>query len=413
MKFTIKNLKQVTYEVEVDTDEETVLTLKKRIEEKHGFNHETFKLVFNQHILDNAKQLKEYNLLDGNVIIMMNSTVKPKPKEPEPEKKKEEDKKPDTTTTTNTNTTNTTTTVKKEEQPKPQRVEKNYDKEVNDLVDMGFSKEEAKACIKAARGNLSLAVEFLGSGIPDNLPPEDMDLGSGSGGQGQGQGQEQTGDRQSQTTALLKNIASIVKVISQNDETQLANMLQAVEQSDPALFNLISENQDQFKKLITEPVSEEDLRAFNEFSQRGQLGRQGGSGQTGGQRPRQDGKIPVTKDEMDAINRLKAFGFSEMDVVQAYFACDKSEELAINLLFDNKAKESGDDMNIDYSQFTDVNPNQGSGQSGQSQEKPKESQEKPKESSETQQKKEDDKPSEEKPKEESHPEEKKKDDESK
>ena len=389
--------------------------MKKRIEEKHGFNHETFKLVFNQHILDNVKQLKEYSLQDGNVIIMMNSTVKPKPKEPEPEKKKEEDNKP-VTTTTNTNTTNTTTTtttVKKEEpKPQPQRVEKNYDNEVNELVDMGFSKEESKACIKAARGNLSLAVEFLGSGIPDNLPPEDMDLGSGSG--GLGQGQEQGGDRQSQTTALLKNIASIVKVISQNDETQLANMLQAVEQSDPALFNLISENQDQFKKLITEPVTEEDLRAFTEFTQRGQMGRQGGSGGQG-QRQRQDGKIPVTKDEMDAINRLKAFGFTEMDVVQAYFACDKNEELAINFLFDNKAKEAGDDY--DYSE-TMLLPNQQTGvnvdvkdKPKDTTEKPKETTEKPKESTETQQKKEEDKPKEEedKPKEESE----KKDDESK
>ena len=32
-----------------------------------------------------------------------------------------------------------------------------------------------------------------------------------------------------------------------------------------------------------------------------------------------------------------SFGFTKMDAAQAYFACDKNEELAANLLFDRQA----------------------------------------------------------------------------
>ena len=32
-----------------------------------------------------------------------------------------------------------------------------------------------------------------------------------------------------------------------------------------------------------------------------------------------------------------SFGFSKLDAAQAYFACDKNEEMAANLLFDRQA----------------------------------------------------------------------------
>ncbi|KAK6843692.1 hypothetical protein PG987_004552 [Apiospora arundinis] len=44
--------------------------------------------------------------------------------------------------------------------------------------------------------------------------------------------------------------------------------------------------------------------------------------------------ISVTEEERDAIERLTRLGFSQEACIQAYFACDKNEELAANLLFD-------------------------------------------------------------------------------
>lgn len=56
-------------------------------------------------------------------------------------------------------------------------------------------------------------------------------------------------------------------------------------------------------------------------------------GQPGGQGGH-PGAIRVTQEEMDAINRLVSLGFPKHKAAEAYFACDKNEELAANYLFE-------------------------------------------------------------------------------
>jgi UV excision repair protein RAD23 len=348
MKLTIKSLKQVPYDIEVESDSISVKDLKIQFEKAHGFDHSSLKLVFNGVILDDTKKLSDYNMKEGNVIVMMNIKVQPKKKE----EAKVEEKVPENKQTTVSSSqpsainqpltqTQPSTTTKTTNIPKKQ--EKDYTPQVKELMDMGFPKAESEAAVKAARGDLSLAVEFLTNGIPENLSfPEgegtNLDVNSTS------------------TNAVLKNISSIVKVLCYNNPSQLQNILLTLQQSSPELIELIKQNENEFKTLIQQPITEEDIRAFNEFNRQAQGGL-GGEGELpgfgsevgeGGVNEGQSGGnyIKLSKHDYDAVNKLKELGFNEADALQAYFACDKNEEMAANLLWENKLREQGEDQDF-------------------------------------------------------------------
>jgi UV excision repair protein RAD23 len=156
--------------------------------------------------------------------------------------------------------------------------------------------------------------------------------------------------------ALLRNIASVVKVLCYNNPSQLQNILLTLQQNSPELMELIRENEEEFKGLIQQPITDDDVKAFQDFNQQARGG-QGGQGQGQGGEPgvsrTQDGRevIRLSKQDYDSVGRLKEMGFSEMDSVQAFFACDKNEEMAANLLWENKLRDQEQEIYIDCKLF--------------------------------------------------------------
>jgi len=341
MKLTIKSLKQVVYQIEVESDQIEVLELKKKIELAHQFDHTTLNLVFNGSKLVDSKKLCDYNIKEDNVIIMMSSKVKPvninsvPQEEAKKEEKVETSNKP-TTTTTSQQSSSQSGQPQAQSQPKPK---KDYSGEVKMLTDMGFPKAESESAINAARGNINLAIEFLSNGIPENLPVGEEDIREG----GDGQGEQ----------SALRNIASLVKILCQNDPSKFQNLLLSLQQTSPEIVELIQENEAEFKELIQAPITEEDIRNFQAFNQSAGLGGmpgqesagvESGSAQRG---PHGENVIRLSKEDYDAVKRLKELGFDEREAVQAFFACDKNEELAANFLMENRILEQEEELNID------------------------------------------------------------------
>ena len=319
MKIIIKNLKQVQYNVEIESDEKTIKDLKKAIEIAHGFDSSLMKLLHNGAILDDSKTLKDYNIKEENVVIMMNSKAKPKvqPNPPQPETKPQE-----------------LPPEKKEPSESPSEANKsNFSDKVNSLVDMGYEKEKVEKALNAANGNLDLAIEYLSSGNIPERSEQTQSTGLGN------------NSNNSNLPFELKKNASIMKIVCQRDPNKIISILNNMKDRDPTTLNLIKQHEEEFKRLLVSPISQEDITIFRNFQQELRARRTGGV------------KINLTKEESEAVKRLQDLGnFSKSEVLQAFIACDKNEELTANYLFEQKLKEE------DETNKNNNNNNQGQGQ---------------------------------------------------
>ncbi|KAI9762336.1 MAG: hypothetical protein M4579_000485 [Chaenotheca gracillima] len=98
--------------------------------------------------------------------------------------------------------------------------------------------------------------------------------------------------------------------VVQSQPEMLETILQQVSAGNPQLAQLISAHPEQFLQLLSEDV--DDDAALPPGAQ----------------------QVSVTEEERAAIERLCTLGFDRDLVIQAYFACDKNEDLAANFLFD-------------------------------------------------------------------------------
>jgi UV excision repair protein RAD23 len=102
-----------------------------------------------------------------------------------------------------------------------------------------------------------------------------------------------------------------LRQVVQQQPQMLEPILQQVGAGNPQLAQLIASNPEQFLQLLAEDP-EDDAAPLPPGAQ----------------------AISVTEEEREAIERLCRLGFERDLVIQAYFACDKNEELAANFLFD-------------------------------------------------------------------------------
>ncbi|EFO15597.2 UV excision repair protein Rad23 [Loa loa] len=313
MLITFKTIAQVSFEIELDPHL-TIGEVKAKIAEEKGeveYPIECQKLIYNGKVLDDAQTVEEVMIDPSKFVVIMIARKKPvgaTPAEstPQPSNLQIPAAAQVTTVTPASVTDNSPAAPQNSDGLTPEQEET-----AQAIVAMGYSRDKVIRALRASFFNGDRAVEYLCSGIP-----EEEDLGGH-----QESAEHEEGERgQGLGLDFLRQLPQFeqLRELVQSNPALLPQIIQQIAQSNPALMEAIQNNQEEFVNLLNN----------------GSVGSGGGGGgrvspSAGEQR---QVAIHVTEAERDAINRLKSMGFPEQLVIEAYFACDKNEDLAANYI---------------------------------------------------------------------------------
>lgn len=350
---TLKTLQQQTFKIRMEPDE-TVKVLKEKIEAEKGrdaFPVAGQKLIYAGKILSDDVPIRDYRIDEKNFVVVMvtkakagqgtpapsevSPTAAPEPSTPfqlapasgmsHPPPATREDKSPSEESAPTTSPESVSGSVpssgssgREEDAASTLVTGSEYETMLTEIMSMGYERERVVAALRASYNNPHRAVEYLLTGIPGSPEPEHGSI------------QESQPSEQPVTEAVGENPLEFLRdqpqfqnmrqVIQQNPAL-LPALLQQLGQENPQLLQQISRHQEQFIQMLNEPSGE--LADISDT--------EGEVGAIGEDAPQMN-YIQVTPQEKEAIERLKALGFPESLVIQAYFACEKNENLAANFL---------------------------------------------------------------------------------
>ncbi|XP_037647185.1 RAD23 homolog A, nucleotide excision repair protein a isoform X2 [Sebastes umbrosus] len=351
MQITLKTLQQQTLQIQIDP-EQTVKALKEKIEAERGkdnFPVSGQKLIYAGKILQDDTPIKDYNIDEKNFVVVMVSKAKPAAAASPPAS---EAPKPPVQDSGSTSTAVPATTPASAPAPTPAAVPipseeakeepsaaatepqqpasssgggqgldassalvtgAEYEAMLTEIMSMGYERERVVAALRSSYNNPHRAVEYLLTGIPSS-PVQESNPPAPAPASGPAEGENPLAFLRTQPQFLHMRQA-----IQQNP-TLLPALLQQLGRENPELLQQISQHQELFIQMLNEPVGE--------GGDAPEVGEMGAAGEEGAP----VNYIQVTPQEKEAIERLKALGFPEALVIQAYFACERNENLAANFL---------------------------------------------------------------------------------
>ncbi|KAM6966448.1 RAD23 homolog A, nucleotide excision repair protein a [Tautogolabrus adspersus] len=354
MHITLKTLQQQTFQIEIDP-EKTVKALKEEIEAERGkdnFPVSGQKLIYAGKILQDDTPIKEYKIDEKSFVVVMVSKAKPAaaasppvseaPKPPVQDSGSTSTAVPATTPASAPVPTPAAVPIPPEEakeEPSAAATEQQpassgsqgldassalvtgaeYEVMLTEIMCMGYERERVVAALRASFNNPHRAVEYLLTGIPsspvqESNPPAQAPASGPTEAPSLAEGENPLAFLRTQPQFL-----DMRQAIQQNPAL-LPALLQQLGRENPQLLQQISQHQELFIQMLNEPVGE--------GGDAPEVGEMGAAGEEGAP----VNYIQVTPQEKEAIERLKALGFPEALVIQAYFACEKNENLAANFL---------------------------------------------------------------------------------
>ncbi|CAJ0948139.1 unnamed protein product, partial [Mesorhabditis belari] len=312
----------------IDVDGETVIgELKRNIEQSQGANDypaDSMKLIYNGKVLDDDSKFTDVGYDDKKFVVVMVMKKKAAPAAPAP-------------ATTTSQPVESTSGDKAEAKPAAKNTtepapappaEQNYSAEqqasIEAVMNMGYGREQVIAALQAAYWNADRAVEYLITGLPNDMlvNAANVDALLEEGGEEEGEADSL------EYLAQLPQFNELRQMIRQNP-AMLPNLMQQFASINPELASVIQQNPEAFLQLLNDAPA----------------AAQGAGGRAGGQAagvPPGSAVITMTQEEVAAVQRLKNMGFPEQLCIEAYIACDKNEEQAVNYILGRMEEDFGD-----------------------------------------------------------------------
>ncbi|KAI6119888.1 hypothetical protein EDD16DRAFT_1579367 [Pisolithus croceorrhizus] len=376
MRVTIKTLQQKVFHIDAE-ETETIGNLKEKIRDAHGHDVNSQKIIYSGKVLTDDKTIASCEIKEKDFLVLMVSKPKPNfsasPSTPAATSAAAATSAP-TPPAAVAAPASAPTPAAPPPVPNPapapvpalastspaslQQAESFLTGDalqvtIDNMIEMGFPRDQVLRALRASYNNPDRAIEYLTTGIPAHLeaeaqaptpqprqaqapaptpgaappPPATGQTPALAANQPQNlfqlaQQQQPGGGARSGGTDLgalrdQPQMAQLREVLAQNPAL-LQPLIQQLAASNPQLREMLASNPEALFQLLGDVDDE-----------------LGGAGNEGGEGfPPGTHVVQITPEERAAIERLEALGFSRQAVIEAYFACDKNEELAANFLFE-------------------------------------------------------------------------------
>ncbi|KAF8919954.1 XPC-binding domain-containing protein [Mucidula mucida] len=357
MKVTVKTTQQKVFQIDVE-EEETIGGLKNKIQESQGHPVASQKVIYSGKILADDKTVGSCGIKEKiSWFSWYPSTIQPKPTPtPMPSTASTSTVSAPAPAPAQSDTPAVAPSAPAASQP-VSAAPAPLQSTITNMMEMGFEREQVLRALRASYNNPDRAVEYLMTGIPAHLEAEASGAAAPAAGAAPAAATNVAATPAAAAPAAPTGPQNLFQLAQQQQQQQATTggaglgslgggggmppIDMAALQSSPQLQQLREVLQQ--NPALIQPIIQQ-LAASN--PQLGQLIQQnpeallqllgggGGEGDDDGPAPPGSHVVHVTEEERAAIERLEALGFPRQAVLEAYFACDKNEELAANYLFE-------------------------------------------------------------------------------